>query len=235
MLSDKQTDFNRISKGGVYLESVKDSNDYAFITVKDTVNIIPLTKWADTILHKGIQFVAGKPFWYSEYKTNHKAPFMLRKGTAFSRIHIGNKDTIQTMASDSTVYWIYNYVEIANSRITIDPIKPTVLSLLAHIPSALQVSLLLPYPWQIHSAMQAIYCGENIFVLALFFMALFFIKRPVANLDLVLFCLLYCLVMLVLIGLVTPILGGIERYKSVFIPFMFILLLLITKKRKANS
>ena len=232
MLSDKQTDFNRISKGGVYLENMKDSNQYAFITMKDTVNIIPLNTRADSVLHKGIQFVAGKPFWYSEYKTHNEAPFMLRKGTTFSLIRIGNKDTIKTTATDSTAYWVYNYIETANSRISIDPIKPNVISLIAHIPAALNVSMLLPYPWQVHSPMQAIYCGENIFVLLLFIVALFLIKRPVANLDLVFFCLTYCLMMLVLIGLVTPILGGIERYKSVVIPFMFILLLLITKNNK---
>ncbi len=227
MLSDKQTDFNRISKGGVYLENMKDSTKYAFISVKDTVNILPLNTWADSVLKKGIQYVAGKPFWYSEYKTNHRAPYALRKGTAYSLIQLGNKDTLHTASTDSTAYWVYNYIETANSRIIIDPIKPTILSLIAHIPVALDVSMLLPYPWQIHSAMQAIYCGENIFVLLLFTVALFFIKRPIGNMDLVLFCLTYCMAMLILIGLVTPILGGIERYKSVVIPFMFILLLLI--------
>ncbi|HTA27484.1 MAG TPA: hypothetical protein VK809_06840, partial [Bacteroidia bacterium] len=235
MLSAKQTDFNRISKGGVYLENIKDSNDYAFISVKDTVNIIPLNAWSDSLLHKGIQYIAGKPFWYSEFKSNRKALYMLQKGTPFSQIRIRNKDTIHTIASDSTTYWVYNYIETANSRITIDPIKPNVISLIAHVPAALNVSILLPYPWQIHSAMQAIYCSENIFVLLVFFIALFFIKRPIPHIDLALFCLIYSVMMLILIGLVTPILGGIERYKSVVIPFMFILLLLITKKPTADS
>lgn len=235
MLRDKQTDFNRICKGGVYLENMKDSNAYAFISTKDTVDIIPLSPWSDSLLHKGIQYVAGKSLWYYEYKSFHRAPFMLRKGTPISLIRIGNKDTVRITANDSTTYWVYNYFETANSRVNIEPIKPTVLSLIAHIPAALNVSLFLPYPSQVHSAMQGIYGAENIFILILLLASLFFIKRPVGNLDLVLFCLLYCLMMLILIGLVTPILGGIERYKSVVIPFMFILLLLISKKRIADS
>jgi len=67
--------------------------------------------------------------------------------------------------------------------------------------------------------------------LLLLFFALLFIKKPV-HIDLILFCLTYCLMMLILIGLATPILGGIERYKSVVIPFMFILLLLVTDQDK---
>ncbi len=236
MLSDKQTDFNRISRGGIYLANVKDSADYAFVPVADSVNIIPLNAWSDSLLHKrGIQYLVSNPFVFNETKTNRKAAFMLRNGTPFSRITLGNKDTVHTTSTDSTAYWIYIYIETANSRIYIEPIKPRLSSLVAHILQALNVSMLLPYPWQLHSAMISIYCAENIFVLILFIIALFFIKRPLLHKDIALFCLSYCLAMLVLIGLVTPILGGIERYKSVVIPFMFILLLLITDKPMAKT
>jgi hypothetical protein len=229
MISDKQTDFNRSSRGGVYLENMNDSNNYAFIALTDTTQIIPLNTWADTLLHKkGIQYLVRKPFWAIEFKSRHRAPYMLKKGTPYANIRIGDKDTAHLTATDSTAYWVCIYIETANSRINIEPIKPNIASLFSHIPKAIEVSMLLPYPWQLHSAMTAIYCAENIFVLLLFFIALFFIKRPIPNKDIVLFCLCYCLMMLVLIGLTTPILGGIERYKSVVIPFMFILLLLIT-------
>jgi len=236
MISDKQTDFNRISRGGIYLSEIKDSLNYAFIPARDSVNIIPLNSWSDSLLHKrGIQFLATKPFWQDELISRHRAHYMLRKGTSYSFIRLGSKDTLRTTATDSIIYWVYNYFETANSRIYIEPIKPNLLSLLYNIPQALKVALLLPYPWQIHSAMIGIYCLENIFVLLLFLVALFFISRPVVHKDLAYFCLFYCLMMLILIGLSTPILGGIERYKSVVIPFMFILLLLITKKPIAKS
>ncbi|HTB32586.1 MAG TPA: hypothetical protein VK808_11200 [Bacteroidia bacterium] len=235
MIADKQTDFNRIIKGGIHLEQIKygkikEGNVFAFISVMDSVNIIPLNAHADSLLHRnGIQYLASNPVVYKEWTTSNKIPFMLKRGTPFSSVTIGKKDTLNMVASDSTVYWVFSYIETANSRIKIEPIEPRISSLLAHIPSALNVALILPYPWQLGSAMQIIYWGENIFVLLLFIIALFFIKRPLANKDLILFCFFYSFMMLVLIGLVTPILGGIERYKSVVIPFMFILLLLITK------
>ncbi len=253
MISDKQTDFNRICRGGIYLENIKDSNTFAYIKVADSTALVPEDNEAARLLpQKGIQYLASNPVVYSERTKNKKIPFILRIGTGFSKITLGKKDTFHLIATDSmifskktdkdgniirslypdsnSVYWIYTYIETANSRILLDPIKPHLTSLLTHIPEALKVSMLLPYPWQIHSAMTGIYCMENIFVLLLIIAALFFIKRPIPNKDLVLFCLCYCLIMLILIGLVTPILGGIERYKSVVIPFMFILLLLITKK-----
>lgn len=253
MISDKQTDFNRICQGGIYLENLKDSNNFAYIKVADSTAILPVNWLADSLATRGIQFLASNPVVFKERTEKNKILFKLRQGTPFSQIILGNKDTLHLVAKDkwfswvtkdtiplesadsSTVYWIYTYIETANSRILIDPIKPNLLSLLTHIPQALKVSMLLPYPWQVHSAMTGIYCMENIFVILLFFLALFLSRRPIPNKDLVLFCLTYCLMMLVLIGLVTPILGGIERYKSVVIPFMFILLLLISKKPLAKN
>ncbi len=244
MIADKQMDFNRTSKGGIYMSYIKygnmaDGNEYALINVADSTTLIPLTKEGDSLLHKqGIQYLASNPIVYREWTKNSKIPFVLKRGTSYSHIKVGKKDTLHLIASDSTVYWLYSYIEVANSRLYIEPIKPTFTSLLTHIPSALNISMLQPYPWHLHSAMTAIYCCENIFVLFVIILAFFFIKRPIPNKDIVLLCLLYSLMMLVLIGLVTPILGGIERYKSVVIPFMFILLLLITKqneKRKVKS
>lgn len=233
MISDKQTDFNRLSRGGIYLTKIKDPSQYAFIPVTDSANIVPLNAWSDSLLHKrGMQYLVSNPFWYTEFKTKNKAPYMLRKGTLFSSFRIYGSDTSHLIATDSTAYCVCIYIEPAKSRVVINPIEPNIKSLLINTPQALKTSMLLPYPWQVHSAMTAIYCIENIFVLLLIFIALFFIKPQALHPDLVLFCLFYCLTMLILIGLVTPILGGIERYKSVVIPFIFILLLLVTKKNE---
>ncbi len=260
MIADKQMDFNRTSKGGIYLSNIKygnmaDGNVYALISVADSNKLNPLTKEGDSLLHnKGLQYLASNPIVYREWTKNEKIPFLLQRGTHFSKITVGKKDTIHSIARDSniyfsiidskskdkinlstpdssTIYWVYTYIEVANSRLYIEPIKPTFTSLFAHIPSALNISMLQPYPWHLHSAMTAIYCAENIFVLFVIILSLFFIRRPIQNKDLVLLCFTYSFMMLTLIGLVTPILGGIERYKSVVIPFMFILLLLITKNK----
>jgi len=232
MIADKQMDFNRICIGGIYLENTKDSNNFAIITVPDSVNLIPLNSRADSLLHeRGLRYLGSYPVVNKERAGSPLISFMLRKEAPFSDMTLGHKDTLHRTASDSSAYWVYTYLETANSRVLIEPINPNnILSLFSHMPQAMWLSMLLPYPWQVHTAVIAIYCLENIFVLAVFFIALFFIKRPVLHKDLVLLCFFYSLTMLILIGMVTPVFGGIERYKSVVIPFMFILLLLITKK-----
>jgi hypothetical protein len=233
MIWTKQVDFNRLSRGGIYLTKIKDTAEYVHIPVTDSLNIIPLTPLGDSLLYKrGVQFLTENPFWYNEFRTNHYVPFMFKKGAQLDTFRVGGKDTVRIIANDSTAYSVYLYSEPAKSSVYIDPIKPTLTSILKNILQALKISVLMPYPWKIHSAMTAIYCAENIFIVMLFFSALFFIRRPFLYKEMALFCLIYCLMILVLIGLVTPILGGIERYKSVVIPFMFILLLLITDKDK---
>lgn len=233
MLSDKQADFNTTCRGGIYLTKLNDTNQYAVIPITDSANIIPLNSFSDNLLHKkGLQYLSENSFWYNEFKTAHYAPFMLKKGTSYNSYIPGNKDTLHKIATDSTAYAICVFMEPAKSSVYIEPIKPTFISFLKNLLPSLKISMLLPYPWKIHSAMTAIYCVENIFVLLVICIALFFIKLPLQHIEIVLFCLVYCLMMLVLIGLVTPILGGIERYKSVVIPFLFILLLLITDTTK---
>ena len=233
MIADKQMEFNKVSKGGIYLSSMKDSLAYSLIPIEDSASLVSLSSRADSLLHRnGVEYLAGNKFWYNELKTKNRVPFMLRNGSPYNTFRLGAKDTLQKTASDSSAYCICLYIEPAKSAIYIEPIQPDFISLLNNIPQALKIAMLLPYPWQIHSAMTGIYCMENIFVMLLFIVALFFIKRPIAHKDVAYFCLFYVLLMLILIGLVTPILGGIERYKSVVIPFMFILLLLITDKYK---
>lgn len=236
MIADKQTDFNLLCKGGIYFTNIKSPDEYAHISLGDTVNILPLNKEADSLLHKkGVEYLAGNPFWYNETKTKKYVPYMLRKGTHYERFKFHGKDTFHLIAIDSTAYSVCLYIESAKSSVYIEPVQPILSSVLQNIFAALKISVLMPYPWKVHSAMSAIYCAENMFVLLLIFLALFFSKRPFLHTDLILFCLLYCFMMLILIGLVTPILGGIERYKSVVMPFIFILLLLITQKPIAEN
>lgn len=115
------------------------------------------------------------------------------------------------------------------------PIKPTLWGLISDVPNALVISVIRPFPGEIKSGAVLIYFFENVAILALILFALVFRKKQLIHKNMVAFCLSYCLLMLVLIGISTPLYGGIERYKSVVIPFMLILLLLIYDKDKINT
>jgi len=233
MLSDKQVDFFRTAKGGIYLSPTSDSNQSALITVDDSVFIIPANTKADSLLtHTGIQYLTSSAFCYQEEHSGKVIPFKLKKGLPFALINNTLNDTVQQIGNDSTLYRLDSYIEPAKSRISVTMLQPTIKGLLSYIPNAFIISMLRPFPHEIHSAAVLIYFFENIFMILLIVFAFAFRKRKNPNNHMVAFCISYCVLMLVLIGITTPLYGGIERYKSVVIPFMLILLLLIYDKEK---
>ncbi len=232
-LSDKQQEFMRLAKGGIYLAVASDETQYAYIPVEDSVNILPANPYADSLLHKhGIQYLCSAAFCYKEEQAKKIAPYWLKAGQPFDLIRHRTEDTLHLIANDSTVYRLDTYIETAKSRIDVPLLKPTFSGLIAYIPTALTNTLFRPYPHELHSSATIIVFAENVIFLLLGFFAFAFMRRNNPNRNMVAFCLSYCLLMLVLIGISTPLYGGIERYKSVVIPFMLILLLLIYDKDK---
>lgn len=236
MLSDKQAEFVNTAKGGIYLAPANNDQEYAYIPVEDSVNIIPANGYADSLLkNRGLQYLTSSAFCYQEEKTNTIAPFRLKSGLKFSFIRSGHTDTLHLTANDSVIYRLDTYTEPAKSRLNIVPIKPTLWGLISDVPNALVISVIRPFPGEIKSGAVLIYFFENVAILALILFALVFRKKQLIHKNMVAFCLSYCLLMLVLIGISTPLYGGIERYKSVVIPFMLILLLLIYDKDRINT
>jgi len=235
MISIKQREFNDINRGGIYLSGKEDSNLLAYLPIKDTAAIHPSDKYADSLLRNaGMQYLSCTSFCNLEKTSHHSAYFTIQKGLPY--IHVGRKkpDTSYITGNDSTLYCMYFYNEPAKSAIKIAPIKPTVTGLIESIPQALCISVLRPFPHEIHAATLLIYSGENLLIVLFIVFALIFMKKDTPYKNKIAFCLVYCLLMLVLIGLVTPVYGGIERYKAVVIPFLLILLLLIYDKEKVN-
>jgi len=235
-LSDKQKEFNRLAKGGIYLQQANNEYQYAYVSADDSVNILPANKFADSLLkYNGIQYLTTSAFCYAEETGKRIAPYTLRNGTKFRLIRSLHEDTLNMVAiADTPVYRLDTYIEPAKSAVYIPPIQPTVTGLITTIPNALLIALIRPYPSEISSKALLIYTAENLFILLLIILSLVFIKRQNPNNPIALFCLSYCMLMLILIGVSTPMYGGIERYKSVVIPFMLILLLLIYDKDKLN-
>jgi len=234
MLALKQLDFNRVTRGGIYLIAKGDSEKmYTYLRVEDSNSILPANPYSDSLMsHHGIEYLASPAFTNKEINTNTFAWFTLQHGTSYDRIRLITKDTLHLVSNDFTQYRIDIYEEPAKSRITIAPIEPTIKGLISHIPQALAISLIRPMPSEIHSTAVLFYFIENIFVLLLIMVGFAFIKRENLKRPMVGFCFTYCALMLILIGLVTPLYGGIERYKCVVIPFLLILLLQIYNKEK---
>lgn len=235
MLSAKQDEFNRITRGGLYLVMKTDSSVYAYLPVKDTMALHPANSYSDSLLHHaGLQYLASPSCGYAQSVNKRPAYFTIQKGLAYIHVSPHNKDTVKITGNDSTLYGVFIYDLPAKSRIEINPIKPTLAGLIQSIPSALFVSVMRPTAKEANSGVMLLYLIENHVVILLILFALIFGKWKELRKNEVAFCFTYCLLMLVLIGLVTPIYGGIERYKAVVMPFLLILLLLIYDKNKVK-
>ncbi|WP_019948882.1 hypothetical protein [Hymenobacter aerophilus] len=107
-------------------------------------------------------------------------------------------------------------------------LQPTTASVVRHAPLAAFNSLARPWPWEGDSVRYVAAGLENLLLLALLGVALLAIVRGRAGrlpFALVAALLLYCLLLAALLGLTTPNLGTLSRYRITFLPFLLLLLL----------
>lgn len=233
MVSDKQVEMSLVARGGIYLNNVKNKNLFVLLSVRDTSSIVPAGKYADSLLrHAGISYLSSSPFTRQELRTHTFVPFRLKNGTPVSQFFTGNTDTVHTVATENDLYRIDVFIEPANSRIEVPLLKPELSDIILHVPQALEIAILRPYPGEIHSAAVFIYFIENNLLFIFLIIALLFIRKEIPFKNIIAFCFTFYILMLTLIGLTTPLYGAIERYKSLTVPFILILLLLITDNNK---
>ena len=113
-------------------------------------------------------------------------------------------------------------------------LEPTLLSLVRHSPAAILNATLRPYIWERNSLFYTLAGAENLAVMVLLFLTgVKLIKKPLLskNIGLVV-VLIYIIVTAFLIGLSTPNLGSLSRYKTAFIPFVVFLCLNVIYRNK---
>ncbi len=117
----------------------------------------------------------------------------------------------------------------AGSIINVDPLQDSISSVVtAILPGFIRV-LTLPYPWDLRNIFSIIPAAENIFSLLMLLTVLVWHKKNEDDsffwLCLFFFCFVYSV-----IGLMTPVIGAIVRYKVIAIPFYFSGLLFLWDK-----
>lgn len=116
----------------------------------------------------------------------------------------------------------------AGSRIEI-PELTNALSILKAIPTGIWNVVFRPYLWEGKNIMMLASALENIVVLAVLLFCLFnFQKANISQLNLTLFLLVSSLTYFALIGISTPVLGNIVRYKAPLLPFFLFAFILMT-------
>lgn len=115
----------------------------------------------------------------------------------------------------------------AGSRIDIPPLQPSASSVLMIAPVGILNTIARPYPTEAKNVMMLASAAENILVIVLLVALLWFTTwRSAGHINLFLFLLTFSLAYFALIGICTPVLGNLVRYRVPLLPlFMFAFIL----------
>jgi len=206
-LMDKQRQSIYMANGGALL-GLKNENKFIYISpeIKTKVTRIP-----------------GKPDYC---KIVEGVPYV-------SWYFLNYSDSIYVQHStDTTTYWIYYNMQSAGSRIEIPFLHPTYTSILKNSPQAFFTAAFRPHFLDAKNPLMLISSIENFFICLFILVCLIFSSKKIATRHLIYFCLSITIMLFVLIGLTTPVLGAVVRYKIPALPFFLIAFLLILDKEK---
>ncbi|HLP49386.1 MAG TPA: hypothetical protein VK154_00735 [Chitinophagales bacterium] len=115
----------------------------------------------------------------------------------------------------------------AGSRIDIPPLQPSASSVLMIAPAGILNTIARPYPTEAKNVMMLASAAENILAILLLIVLLWFTSwRSAVNINLLMFLLAFSLAYFALIGICTPVLGNLVRYRVPLLPlFMFAFIL----------
>jgi hypothetical protein len=124
----------------------------------------------------------------------------------------------------------YQLLRVSQNRPHLEyaDLKPTVPSMLGYAPQAIVNAITRPWPWEDKQLLYVVAGLENLALLGLVSVALLALARRQPGclpFALVVVLLIYCLAMAALLGLSTPNLGTLNRYRVVMLPFLIFLLL----------
>lgn len=108
---------------------------------------------------------------------------------------------------------------LSQSIITVPEIGNSSFSLLKNIPMALQNILLRPYLWEANKPLWFIAAIENAIFLVIIIVFSIGFKWSKNTAAISLLCLFYSVSIFILVGLTTPVIGGLVRYKAPLLPF----------------
>jgi uncharacterized membrane protein HdeD (DUF308 family) len=90
----------------------------------------------------------------------------------------------------------------------------------------------LPSLFTLHKSFSRLLLIQNLLLLLYIFVILVFFRKKQFPLALVLFCLGFVILLFCLIGLTTPVLGALVRYRIPGIPFLIIAITLMADEKK---
>lgn len=203
LLAYKQNDFLKLARGGTYLLS---DSVVAFIASDKREDLVK-TGDSTFMIREGADYY----YWY--FDPDFSDTMFVRNGR------------------DKATYTILTDFPRAGSLMEADYLQPTLLSFLRETPRAIFHVFVRPYPWEGKNPLLLLPALENLLVFLLLVLAIAFYRKPVSP-GLAGFFLSFSLLLLLIMGLTTPILGALVRYRMAAQPFLLAGLLLFIDREK---
>ncbi len=108
------------------------------------------------------------------------------------------------------------------SSVEVNRLEPNFGSFVRNTPQAISLSLLRPYPSDVHHLLALAAAIEICLLLILMVLPLFFRRHFHSSLALLLFCVCFALGVLLMIGYTVNVLGAIVRYRSIVLPLLVV-------------
>lgn len=122
------------------------------------------------------------------------------------------------------------------SYIEVPKLEPTAFSFLKNAPLAFFNTFFRPHIFEAYSPIVMLAAFENLLIFVSLVLSLIFInKKKITNLPLLYFSIFFVIIMFILCGLVTPVMGALVRYKMPALPFLFIIFLFIIDWEKLKN
>ncbi|HEV7333064.1 MAG TPA: hypothetical protein VGN63_18655 [Flavisolibacter sp.] len=109
-----------------------------------------------------------------------------------------------------------------NSAVEVQPLEPTVGSFLANFPDAIALSIIRPFPSDVHHLLSLAAAAEINFLLLLALLCIICRKEKFRAPPFLLFCIFFSFSVLLMIGYTVNILGAIVRYRSIVLPLLLV-------------
>lgn len=116
----------------------------------------------------------------------------------------------------------------AGSFSEVPHVAPSFISVIIHLPVGLWDSIMKPYLWQTRNPMIMLSGAENILMIALILLTILYRDRKKKyDYNLLFFFAISVILYFSIIGLITPVLGNLVRYKVIMMPMLVFILLYI--------
>lgn len=144
-------------------------------------------------------------------------------------------DIASMLSAKQSAFYSLGIKEKAGSLISIPRLEPEMSSILINAPNGFLTALFRPLPLDPGPVLSKIFTIENLVVIIFIIWNIFRGKKESFSADpLVVFCLFYAVVYLSVIGMVTPVLGAMVRYKAQALPFLIIWSIVIKGKNRQS-